>query len=395
MDPQTQFAICYTVITVFCLIFSVMMYLRTTADIGSEREIQYFRGLVVSFIAFCASDSIWALGDFSLIPIPDVLMYALSAISTAALAFACFFWYCHGESKLGGRALDKTWKMGIAVFPLAIMLALYASTYWTHLMFYYIPATTGRMQTGPLYAASIGLMSVYIFAVSIHSTVRATREKSPSLRREFLSYVVFAATPIAAGIFDAFVPNMPVIAPALFTSVFFVFLTLQESQIYNDALTGLNNRRRTNDYLAQAIAEASEEEPLTLFMIDLNFFKNINDTQGHIEGDHALRTVAEGIRKTCIDTRSFAARWGGDEFMVIAEKNQIANPAQFAQNLKDAIAEECVRENIAYDLQVSVGYAQCSSPTTRPAQLLAASDAALYEQKQLAHARANAERGVA
>ena len=82
---------------------------------------------------------------------------------------------------------------------------------------------------------------------------------------------------------------MPLLGLSIFMMILILFLMIQNMQVYNDALTGLNNRRRLNQYLEDRLSKASPARPLLLFIMDINSFKSINDVYGHLEGDHALR----------------------------------------------------------------------------------------------------------
>ena len=83
-----------------------------------------------------------------------------------------------------------------------------------------------------------------------------------------------------------------------------------------DPLTGLSNRRRSYEALAEALAEADRlHEPLSLAVVDLDRFKQLNDGLGHAAGDSALRAVARSLTRTFNGIES-VARWGGDEFVV-------------------------------------------------------------------------------
>ena len=85
-------------------------------------------------------------------------------------------------------------------------------------------------------------------------------------------------------------------------------------QIYNDALTGLNNRRRLDQFLEEHLEISSKDRPVSLLLMDVNGFKKINDKFGHIEGDAVLKMVGTVLKLAAADFDAFAARYGGDEF---------------------------------------------------------------------------------
>lgn len=110
-----------------------------------------------------------------------------------------------------------------------------------------------------------------------------------------------------------------------------------EAYSYQDGLTGVANRRRLDDYLAQAWEEARRNtQPLSLIMIDIDHFKEYNDHYGHLAGDEALKRVAEALSRVATRPRDAFARFGGEEFMWVLPET----PADAARQL----AERCRRE---------------------------------------------------
>ena len=91
-----------------------------------------------------------------------------------------------------------------------------------------------------------------------------------------------------------------------------------------DPLTGLLNRRKFEEVLENEVARARRYGPLSLLMIDLNFFKQVNDRHGHQAGDEMLKSVAQLLKRCCRETDA-CARLGGDEFAVILPHSDAAS----------------------------------------------------------------------
>lgn len=102
------------------------------------------------------------------------------------------------------------------------------------------------------------------------------------------------------------VGNTPIIAPAIITSLFIIFVYVQRTQIYNDALTGLNNRKRLFFMLEAKIPQVDKEHPMLLYILDANRFKQINDKYAHAEGDNALVSIAECMMQLAGEYHIFA-----------------------------------------------------------------------------------------
>ncbi|MBV8702737.1 MAG: EAL domain-containing protein, partial [Acetobacteraceae bacterium] len=152
---------------------------------------------------------------------------------------------------------------------------------------------------------------------------------------------------------------------------------------HHDTLTGLPNRVLLHDRLNQALTGARRcGHGVGVMMLDLDRFKNINDTLGHAIGDELLRSVAArlGARLRGSDT---LARLGGDEFIVIQpDATDRASAASVAQKLLDTFAEPFLVRDNRIDIGASIGIAICPDDATEPDELLRNADIALYRAKR-------------
>jgi diguanylate cyclase (GGDEF)-like protein len=151
-----------------------------------------------------------------------------------------------------------------------------------------------------------------------------------------------------------------------------------------DALTELWNRRYFLEEAAAQIKTAQAEgTPLALLMIDIDHFKRINDTHGHLGGDKALRLLGATL-KDFTRRDDCAARLGGEEFAVLLP----GAAAAVAQNIGERICEQLARlivldgEGRRFSFTVSIGIALLAEGDGKPEDLLARADAALYEAKR-------------
>ncbi len=146
-----------------------------------------------------------------------------------------------------------------------------------------------------------------------------------------------------------------------------------------DPLTGLLNRRALDDRLEQETARARRHaHPLSVLLLDVDRFKLINDTFGHAEGDAALRLVATELQRH-VRLSDVVARFGGEEFIVIAPHTQPAGAAVLAERLRTAV-EQCPAVG---RVTVSIGVAQLDLSEPAPgAAILARADRALYRAKR-------------
>ncbi len=159
-----------------------------------------------------------------------------------------------------------------------------------------------------------------------------------------------------------------------------------EQDAETDPLTGIANRRRATDQLLRAVRLAEEEnQPLGVFLIDLDHFKRVNDTWGHATGDEVLRQAAQTLQ-AYLRTSDLVARFGGEEFLVIAPGTSAQNAAALAERLRAGISRLRIsigREQISVTFSVGVSvYDPTTSPRKRtPEALLHMADEALYRAK--------------
>ena len=152
---------------------------------------------------------------------------------------------------------------------------------------------------------------------------------------------------------------------------------------FYDKLTGLPNRVLLQDRLASAMARTRRSgEPCALLFIDLDFFKNINDTLGHAAGDLVLREVATRLRASIRDSDT-AARLGGDEFIVVLEGfDHPENIHSVTHRILLALAQEIHLQEISLSLTASIGISFFPEDGESPEALLQAADTAMYHGKK-------------
>lgn len=150
----------------------------------------------------------------------------------------------------------------------------------------------------------------------------------------------------------------------------------------HDALTGLLNRRMFDDRLRQAIANARRSENIVaLMLVDLDEFKSINDTYGHLTGDYVLRTVAKRIQESVRETDT-VARLGGDEFVVVlVGQRSTEDPALVAEKMLGAITQPIPAGGRHFEIGASIGISIFPRDGDSPEALLRHADAAMYRVK--------------
>ena len=156
---------------------------------------------------------------------------------------------------------------------------------------------------------------------------------------------------------------------------------VQESAIH-DGLTGLLVRRHFFERLEEEVGRASRRGTrLAFLMVDLDYFKQVNDTYGHLVGDHVLREVARRIQASVRDL-DLVGRYGGEEFGVVLPEAGRALGIQIADRIRQAIGGAAI---FAYDekvqITVSIGVALCPEDSSSADGLIEKADEAMYRAK--------------
>lgn len=166
-----------------------------------------------------------------------------------------------------------------------------------------------------------------------------------------------------------------------------------ESQASEDPLTGTVNRRGMEIRLGSLIHHARQNQQLDrlfVLLFDIDYFKQFNDTYGHLHGDHCLKQVA-AVPKTMVHSESdFVARYGGEEFVVVLSGIHLNDAVVFAERLRSRIEQLGVEHSaskVSNVVTISVGVAGLVPGITRADELIKRADEALYHAKGLGRNR--------
>lgn len=147
-----------------------------------------------------------------------------------------------------------------------------------------------------------------------------------------------------------------------------------------DTLTGIFNRREFDKTVLQEFERSKRYgRPLSLIIIDIDHFKNINDTYGHKTGDYILKTLSELVQNN-IRRQDYFARWGGEEFAILTAESDASNAYQLAEKLR-SILENHTFETVG-NITASFGVAQYDETMSNFDELFQHTDEALYRAKE-------------
>jgi diguanylate cyclase (GGDEF)-like protein len=170
-------------------------------------------------------------------------------------------------------------------------------------------------------------------------------------------------------------------ANALLAARLHVALQKVELDAATDALTGQGNRRALDELLKQQAAlYVSTGKSFSILMLDIDFFKSINDGFGHMTGDDVLRAFVQRVREY-LRPGDVCARFGGEEFVVVLPRTTFEEAREVAERLRLGVAQCPLLETPRVQVTVSIGVATLAAGQT-VGELLATADAAVYVAKK-------------
>jgi diguanylate cyclase len=216
----------------------------------------------------------------------------------------------------------------------------------------------------------MGLSFIVIIALTIHFVI-------PNLRLSLVIFVQYS-TAIAVG----------TLASHLITAYLWKnrenYELLQEFA-QKDHLTGLYNNRFYEQFLKESIQESkNSNQDMSLLMIDIDFFKSINDTYGHPAGDDILKQVSHILKDTC-RLNDKVVRYGGEEFSIVMPNSNLISAKKLATRIQKRIEQNVflVNRNKKLNVTVSIGYATINKEKPlSSSELIEIADKGLYMAKR-------------
>ncbi len=366
--------ILYSEVVIFCISILLLLLYKVMTGVGIRNNQRLFIKVLISNIILFIIDLIWIFinGNFLL----NVLYYIQSGING-------FIWFEFSENvQESGFTKNKKIKW-LAMFPLFVLIILIVTSYYTKLMFYI--DENNIYHRGKLYPLQLFVVYGYVIFTALKAVIRGIHSKNYDIRSKYLILASFVVLPLVFGMLQVWYPHLPLICVGITFSLLNLYFDFQEQLISIDPLTQLNNRNQLIKFLSAKIAyysRSSSDKNLYLLMMDVDYFKIINDKYGHIEGDRALVRVADSLKKACGKYNYFVSRYGGDEFIIICEVDDISEVKTLCENIHMTISENNKNEELQYTLSLSIGYIKYERNMDSIQKFISGADAELYKVKQ-------------
>jgi diguanylate cyclase (GGDEF)-like protein len=374
---EIQYLISDMGLRIFYIVMAVIVFLNITEKMVTQREKMLFRKTIAFYIIFILSDIFWYLNDSNVIHWGRKGMYL---ISTAYVVFQIGCAYnilmlC--MTRMRCEFVLKRRNRLLLMIPVWAVLLTVVFTMDSTYIFQY---SDGYIEIGAGYPILQALTGVYMPMLFVNAAYHAKTEKNPVIRKENRNIMLFSFVPFFCYVTEMFFTWATTKPYVILGSIVWLFLLFQSRGLNTDFLTSLNNRVRLEMYFHE-ISGAFAEKKYYIFMIDINDFKSINDTYGHVEGDHALVFTSDALREVARKTGCFVARYGGDEFTIISDLTD-DNPEQFSRMIMHAVEKKAQEVGAPYPVSISVGYARCVRDLYSFGQTIDLADEMMYQNKK-------------
>lgn len=376
-----MYAISYLELNTCCLVIIMLILYRQSQGLDKRLTSKTFTELLISAMVYVFLDLISGLQQNLVIHLSPAVSTVLNAgfyISSYSLTHLAF---AFTECELGRNWVADKKKRMQSLIPAGILTVMTLCTLKWH-FFFYIDAD-GLYQKGPYYAVVIPFVYIYILMIAFRIITMLPQKKYYAFHGKLEMVAGIVVFPLIAGIIQAFCPGISIVCAGLTLGIIQAFTAFLTNRITTDELTQVNNRTKLVQYLENYIEShgAEEETELRFLMIDLDDFKGINDTYGHIEGDEALIRTANVLKRTMSGYPGILARYGGDEFCIAGEM-----AGQRAEDLIEEIYTNLDKANALaaapYNIGMSIGCAQFTKEIKTIPDLVNSADENLYQRKR-------------
>ena len=350
-----HFHIFYIEANLVCVIvFSILLFHNHFSIDRQEKQIKYGRALVM-FVCYFLADSCWAAIVGGVIPKNRVLVAIDDFALYVFMAGITYFWL---EYIL---AVEQAPNRENPAVRFAVAFPFFAATFVLIINYIAAPGMLLNEELDTMPAFGIYLITVpiiYIVMILLYTMRKAAQVRDPAEKRRHLFIGLFPLMSVIGGLVQQlFFPEIPIYCFACLILMLIFYIQSTESLISLDPLTSLNNRGQLARYISVRSNICPENRLTFVIMMDINGFKGINDTYGHAEGDKALVSIAEALKKVIsgYSMPSFLGRYGGDEFIMIIHPTQAKEADQLVREIREEIRRTSEAAHKPYRLSLGIG----------------------------------------
>ena len=374
----------YTEASIVCTVLLLMILITDRLYRTLQEKQVWFNRAIITFILYFISDACWAAVISGQLPRTRVLVVLLNLTNFVLMSLMAYGWFMFmaASEKMAFRT-ERSRRL-LYLLPMAIGCLILAVSYAVNPYFWISESGELNDLYYPLMLAAPTFYLLLAFALSM---INAKKTELKEEKKLYRLIGIFPLGVIACGLLQLVVLNAPTFCFGCTIMWLWFYIQNLQTMISVDALTKLNNRGQIIRYMEQT--HYRENAKVYVMMIDINHFKQINDTYGHAEGDHALILTAEALKQSFEKwkTPAFLGRFGGDEFTVILQNpDEHEHPREAARAIRAALTEKQRENQLPYDLEVCIGFDVLRDKSDTMQACMIRADEMLYEEKRATNA---------
>ena len=362
-------------IDIICIaIMTITLAKLSMVSLAKATKSRWLTLLALSMISVNVFDIIGRLALITNISFIVPVLYLTNIIYFSSYAFLSYCSLIYVKALHDKSFAENTKGLLICAIPMFVLITLLLFSPFTDLIFTIDPG--GVYRRSSLFFLQPLISCAYFLTASVNSFVYAKKNNIFSVKSELISYSFCTAFIIICSVLQSLIPDRPILVAGASLAILIMYINSLELKISLDPLTGIPNRLELMDYLSRTVKELKPDQHLYFMFIDVDSFKKINDNYGHNEGDRILRTLSSVISTFCKETKSYCARYGGDELVIL----KVLSGGENINDLCRRLDEHIIGSSI--DVDISVGYAKYSADDDSIQDLISRADNAMYLVKQ-------------
>lgn len=375
-----HFIALYAEADIFCLCILLYIIIKSFGHTDKRHSWPYFKRMIYGITLLVAFDLIWKLMEYGALPSGAPLPYLVNCLYYLCTIVSACSWFFYTEAEMDTGLVDHTAGRLACTLPSVIIVILLAVSYFNGCLFYF--DGNGYFHRGPLNMLTFLIPCGYLLFSVFRAMTRALQKQNYAYRKNYMTLSHFSWITIISSALQVLVPGTPLPCIGMTVASLFIYTNSQELQISLDPLTKLNNRYHMIQYLSYKMQHRDQKNNLYLMIVDLDKFKEINDTYGHIEGDYALIRMADALRKTASIFHCFVSRYAGDEFVIIHETPYDADIPRIYRTLRETLNELNAAADSPYEIRFSIGCAKYHEGIRYVPDFVKLADQSLYRVKE-------------
>lgn len=375
----------YIIILVFAILLQATLLIFTNLQMDMRGQTKRYRWLILCSIFICFSDIFARLSslenDHS--NIMETLSFFFNSLYFLAHVCVAVLWFFYALREIGVTKPHKPWEYILTMLPALLLI-----------VFIMVTGATGWLFTidqdnvyhrGDLFLLHPVVCLGYMLVPSVLALQRLRLNEYYIHRSKLVTIAIFSLLVLPFVVLQAVLgDNYPLFCVGFTLALLLLHMNRQNMRITIDELTGVSNRSQSMRYLSYKMNAPADplKQPKSLYvmMVDIDKFKHINDTYGHVEGDEALKRTASVLKKS-VPRSFFIGRYGGDEFIIIGDADRETAIMEVCQTIYDNLEEANKEAMTQYNVSVSIGYSVRNGQISTIPEFIRQADRKLYFNK--------------